>query len=107
MDHKDQMHFRYTADHVTRALGRVEGWRDAHPEVADYRVTAALSALKEAERMLRHLEAGTHTPEWERAMASFRATLTVECTCPHRDVAVQGGQPLSADWHTESCALNA
>lgn len=55
-----------------RGLGE---WRDANRYVCDYRVMDGIANLHRAYTALDHLARGEHTPEWEAAMASFRAFL--------------------------------
>lgn len=56
-------------------LDTLEGVQAAHPNIADYRLTEALSAARTLARYLGYLASGEHSPEFTAAMAQARRTL--------------------------------
>lgn len=56
---------------VLGAAATVEQWRQAHPDIADYRIEAAFRALSSAVTELRKLVDGVD-PEFDAAVRKFR-----------------------------------
>lgn len=62
-------------DVVEAAKSALEAWRDTNPNVCDYRVTDGIANLSRAFTAVDHHDRGEQTPEWNAAMANFKAFL--------------------------------